>query len=122
MAAVSRTIGAAVGTRNGMIAMPNTPNDLATVTSLFDQISDAQGGTADDNSPWPMDRDSLIAAVTAQIVVFQTASRRRVIDGVVDPGGGTLRLMNQLAAPAPGGMSATVAAAPNGMQERYDSR
>jgi hypothetical protein len=48
----------------------------------------------------------LIAQVTAAIVAFQTINRRPTIDGVVDPNGGTLRLMDQLA--GAGRISATV--------------
>jgi hypothetical protein len=111
------TISAAVGTRNGGAVMPNTPKDLDTVTALFDTIPSAQGGTAGGGA-WPGDRNSLIAKVTVQIIRFQTINKRPVVDGVIDPGGGTLRTMNQLSsASGPGSLSASVAPAPNQLPE-----
>jgi hypothetical protein len=62
----------------------------------------------------------LIIEITAQIITFQTVNNRPTIDGVVDPGGGSLRLMNQLAAdrpPTPGEITATVEPAPDGLEE-----
>jgi hypothetical protein len=95
------TISQAVGVRNGVTMMPNTQADLRTITGLLDRIPLENGGTAATPRLWSTDRTVLITQVTAAIVAFQTANNRSVIDGVVDPGGGTLRLMNQLAAPAP---------------------
>jgi hypothetical protein len=100
------SITRAVGIRDGVTMMPNNQADLRTVTGLLDRIPLANGGTAATPRLWSSDRTVLIAQVTAAIVTFQTVNRRRVIDGVVDPGGGTLRLMNQLAAPGP--VTATV--------------
>lgn len=95
------TIARAVGIRNGTTPMPNEQAGLQTVTGLLDRIPLANGGTAATPGLWSSNRTALIAQVTAAIVVFQTVNHIRVIDGVVDPGGGTLRLMNQLAGPAP---------------------
>ena len=94
------TITQAVGIRNGVMMMPNNQADLRTVTGLLDRIPLTNGGTAATPGLWSSVRTVLIAQVTAAIVAFQTVNRRPVIDGVVDPGGGTLRVMNQLAAPA----------------------
>jgi len=77
--------------------MANTPRDLAIVTDLFDRIPMANGGSAELFGVWAINRDDLIAEVTAQIITFQTANGLPVIDGVIDPGGGTLKLMNTLA-------------------------
>lgn len=81
--------------------MPNNANDLQTITSLFDRIPAGNGGTAATPGLWSSDRTLLIGQVTAAIMAFQTLNRRSVIDGVVDPGGGTLRLMDRLAWPGP---------------------
>jgi hypothetical protein len=122
MANPVRSITAPVGTRNGQTVMPNRPPDVAVITDLFDRIHVANGGTAEIGGLWATDRAMLIAEVTAQIIVFQTANKRPVIDGVVDPGGGTLKLMNQLAAsPSPtpaGGITATVVPAPGNWPEQ----
>jgi len=95
------TISQAVGIRNGQQMMPNQPQDLRAITGLLDRIPLSSGGTAATPGMWSTDRTLLITQVTAAIVAFQTANRRRVIDGVVDPGGGTLNLMNQLATQGP---------------------
>jgi hypothetical protein len=95
------TISQAVGVRNGVTMMPNKKDDVETVTGLLDRIPLTQGGTADTPGAWSSDRTVLIAEVAAAIVVFQTANQLSVIDGVVDRGGHTLRLLNQLAGPAP---------------------
>src|SRR5271157_491877 len=86
-----------VGIRNSQTTMANTPRDLAIVTDLFDRIPMANGGSAERFGVWAINRDDLIAEVTAQIITFQTANGLPVIDGVIDPGGGTLKLMNTLA-------------------------
>src|SRR5580765_1118866 len=100
--------------------MPNLPKDLNTVTDIFDRIPVAKGGSAEIGGVWATDRNLLISEVTAQIVTFQTTNARPVVDGVVDPGGGTLKLMNQLAAdPPPGSITATVMPAPD--KEEIDS-
>ncbi len=95
------TINQAVGIRNGTAPMPNTSADLAAITGLLDRIPLANGGTASTPGLWSPARTLLIPQVAAAIVAFQTWNRRPTIDGVVDPGGGTLRLMDQLASPAP---------------------
>lgn len=100
------TISQAVGIRNGVTMMPNNPADLRTVTGLLDRIPLANGGTAAAPRMWSGDRTVLIVQVAVAVVVFQTANRRPMIDGVVDPAGGTIRVMNQLA--APGSVTATV--------------
>jgi len=93
---------------------------LNTVTDIFDRIPVAKGGSAEIGGVWATDRNLLISEVTAQIVTFQTTNARPVVDGVVDPGGGTLKLMNQLAAdPPPGSITATVMPAPD--KEEIDS-
>lgn len=113
MALVSRSIASPVGIRNGQVMMPNLAKDLNTVTDLFDRIPVAKGGSAEIGGVWAADRNALIGEVTTQIVGFQTTNGRPVIDGVIDPGGGTLKLMNQLAADQPAGaITATVATAP----------
>jgi hypothetical protein len=116
------TIGAAVGIRYGVTMMPNLKKDLDTITELFDRIPVARGGSMELGGVWATERDALIAEVTAQIVAFQTANARPVIDGVVDPNGGSLRLMNQLAvgpSPVPPnvGINAQVVDPPNGLPE-----
>ncbi|WP_031495493.1 hypothetical protein [Bryobacter aggregatus] len=90
-------IDAAVGIRDGRSTMPNLARDLNQVTALFDRIPVAQGGSMEIGGLWPTDRNALILELTAQIIRFQTTNRRPRIDGVIDPDGGTLRLMNQLA-------------------------
>lgn len=100
------TISQPVGIRNGITMMPNNPADLRTIMGLLDRIPLANGGRAATAGLWSTDRTALIGQVTAAIITFQTVNRRPVIDGVVDPGGGTLRLMNQLAGPGP--VTATV--------------
>lgn len=120
MALVSRSITSPVGVRNGQAMMPNLPKDLNTVTDIFDRIPVAKGGSAEIGGVWATDRNLLISEVTAQIVTFQSTNARPVVDGVVDPGGGTLKLMNQLAAdPPPGSITATVMPAPD--IEKIDS-
>jgi len=94
--------------------MPNLPKDLNTVTDIFDRIPVAKGGSAEIGGVWATDRNLLISEVAAQIVTFQTTNARPVVDGVIDPGGGTLKLMNQLAAdPPPGSITAIVMPAPD---------
>ena len=112
-------ISAPVGIRFGQTVMPNIPRDLEAIRDLLDRIPVASGGSAEIGGVWATDRDALIAEVSAQIVTFQTTNRRPTIDGVVDPFGGSLRLMNQLAlAPSPsGGITATVEPAPDGLDE-----
>jgi len=95
------TIRHAVGIRNGVTVMPNDAADLRTITSLLDRIPLSRGGTAEMPGSWLTDRTALIAEVTGAIIAFQTVNGRRVIDGVVDPGGGTLQQMNALAGPVP---------------------
>lgn len=112
------SISQAVGVRNGTKMMPNLKADLDRITALFDAIPSARGGTRDTWGAWMTDRDFLIAEVTAQITAFQTVNNRPVVDGVVDPGGGTLKLMNQLAGSGvvlP--ITATVVPAPAGYAE-----
>jgi hypothetical protein len=118
MAVTSRTISAPVGIRNGRLPMSNRQQDLSVVTDLFDRIKVSNGGTAEIGGLWAAERNALIAEVTAQIVAFQTTNARPVVDGVVDPSGGTLKLMNQYAAePSPAQLSASVAPAPDGLAE-----
>jgi len=114
MALVSRSISSPVGVRNGQAMMPNQPKDLNTVTDLFDRIPTAKGGSAEIGGVWATDRNTLITEITAQIITFQTTNARPVTDGVIDPGGGTLKLMNRLAAdPPPGSITAKVMPAPD---------
>ena len=112
MASIFRGISAPVGIRNGLTMLPNTPADLAIITDLFDRIPTLQGGTAQTAGNWNTDRNLLIAEVTAQIFTFQTINRRPKIDSAIDPNGGSIKLMNQLAhdpsGPTPtGSISAT---------------
>ena len=114
MALVFRSITSPVGVRNGQAMMPNLPKDLNTVTDILDRIPVAKGGSAEIGGVWATDRNLLISEVAAQIVTFQTTNARPVVDGVIDPGGGTLKLMNQLAAdPPPGSITAIVMPAPD---------
>ena len=101
MATTLSTIDRPVGIRNGVTVQPNTPKDLDTVKELLDRIPSASGGAADVPGVWETDRTLLIAEVTAFIVAFQTINRRPTIDGAIDPNGGTLALMNRLAAEPP---------------------
>jgi hypothetical protein len=123
MAGTPTRISAPVGIRNGASMMPNLPADLAAITGLFDRIAFANGGTREIGGLWATERFSLIAEVTAEIVRFQTVNGRPVVDGVIDPNGGTLKRMNELAAdspPVPGGISATIVPAPQGRTEAVD--
>ncbi|MGH7467861.1 MAG: hypothetical protein ACRENP_07705 [Longimicrobiales bacterium] len=98
--------------------MTNQPGDLTTITDLFDRIAFSDGGTREIGGLWATERALLIAEVTAEIVRFQTINNRPVVDGVIDPGGGTLKLMNQLASePSPVTIRATVMPAPDGLAE-----
>ena len=112
-------IFAPVGIRFGQTPVANLPDDLNKIRDLLDTIPVANGGSAEIGGVWATDRNLLIQEVAAQITTFQTVNNRPVIDGVVDPGGGTLRLMNQLAAsPSPtpdGGVTATVVDEPGGL-------
>jgi hypothetical protein len=113
VARVSRSVTSAVGIRNGQAAMANLPKDLDTVTEIFDRIPVSKGGTAEIGGLWATDRNLLISEVTGQIIKFQTVNARPAVDGVIDPGGGTLKLLNQLAADPPAGsVTATVMPAP----------
>lgn len=94
-------ISAPVGIRNGKTVMPNQSSDLATVTDLFDRIPFSKGGTQEVGGLWATDHALLITEVTAEIVRFQTLNSQPVVDGVIDPNGGTLKLMNQLAGEPP---------------------
>lgn len=95
------TIAQGVGIRNGVMVLPNSQADLVTIMGLLDRIKLADGGTANVPNQWSTDRTSLIIQVTAAILSFQTVNHRPIIDGAVDPNGGTLQRMNQLAAPGP---------------------
>lgn len=122
MANITVSIGAAVGIRNGTSVMPNQQRDLNTIMDLLDRIPVARGGSMEIGGVWASDRNAQIAEVTAQIILFQTANNRPVIDGVVDPGGGTLKLMNQLAKePPPATITATRVPAPGGLEEAFSS-
>lgn len=81
--------------------MPNNVDDIQTITDLLDHISVSNGGTQEIRGGWSNDRNALIAEVAAAITAFQTANARPVIDGVVDPQGGTLALLNRIAGPLP---------------------
>ena len=121
MASIPVEISNAVGTRNGITPMPNLQGDLNIIMELFDRIPVRSGGSAELGGVWASDRDSQIAEITAQIIVFQTRNNRPVIDGVIDRNGGTLRLMNSLAldpTPTPGdGMVARVVPGPDARPE-----
>jgi hypothetical protein len=114
------SINAPVGVRFGQTMMPNQPRDLETIRDLLDRIPVANGGSMELGGVWATERNALIAEVAAQIVTFQTVNGRPVVDGVVDPNGGSLRLMNQLASgprPSPSSLSARVMEAPAGYEE-----
>jgi hypothetical protein len=111
-------IAAAVGIRGGTVMMANQYTDLVAISELFDRISFAQGGTREIGGLWAAERSALIAEVTAEILRFQTVNRRPVVDGVIDPGGGTLKRMNELASDDPANyLRAIVVRAPEGMSE-----
>ena len=97
MALTFTDISQAVGVRNGETPMPNTLADLAIVTDLFDRIPVDNGGSAELAGVWSNNRDALIAEVTDQIITFQTKNGMKVVDGVLDRSGATLKLMNKLA-------------------------
>ena len=120
MATQSVSIGAAVGTRNGVVPLPNQTADLATVTDLFDRINSGNGGTSDIPGPWATDRNLLISEVTGQIAVFQSTNQMPVVDSAIDAGGATLRLMNQLAVDPP--LGAVVADPPGNYDQDLVSR
>jgi hypothetical protein len=98
MALTFTNISSPVGIRNGQTTMLNTAADLAMVTDLFDRIPLANGGSAELFGVWSKNRVDLIQEVADQIVTFQSKNGMAVIDGVIDPGGGTMKLMNKLAA------------------------
>lgn len=98
MALTFTHISSPVGIRNGQTTMPNTQADLAIVTDLFDRIPVSNGGSAEIAGVWSDNREALIAEVTDQIIKFQQANGMAKGDGVIDPGGRTLKLMNQFAA------------------------
>jgi hypothetical protein len=98
MALTFTNISSPVGIRNGQTTMLNAPADLAIVTDLFDRIPMANGGSAELFGVWSNDRTDLIQEVADQIVTFQSKNQMAVTDGVIDPGGGTIKLMNKLAA------------------------
>lgn len=77
--------------------MANKDADLAIVTDLFDRISMDHGGSAELFGVWSKNRDDLIQEVADQTVRFQTVNGLSVIDGVIDPGGRTIHLMNKFA-------------------------
>jgi hypothetical protein len=108
------TIRHPVGIRNGTTTMTNEQGDVQMVTGLLDRIPQAKGGKAAAPGQWSADRTTLIRQVATAIVSFQTANHLHKTDGVVDPGGTTIKLMNQLAGPAP--VSATVARGDNNSQ------
>jgi hypothetical protein len=111
-------IAAAVGIRSGKAVMPNLHIDLVAISELFDQIPFALGGTREIGGLWATERSALIAEVTAEILRFQAVNRRPVVDGVIDPGGGTLKRMNELAIDDHGdSLRALVVRAPEGMPE-----
>jgi hypothetical protein len=95
------TIVHAVGIRNGVTTMPNKPDDVETVTGLLDRVPPTNGGTAATPGLWSRERTALLGEVAGAIAAFQTANQLSVVDGVVDPHGRTLRLLNQLAGPGP---------------------
>ena len=97
MALTFTNIKSPVGVRNGKTTMPNAPADLAIVTDLFDRIPLDKGGSEELFGVWSKNRDELIKEVTNQILAFQKANGMATVDGVLDPGGGTLKLMNKLA-------------------------
>ena len=98
MALTFTNIKSPVGIRDGKTTMTNAPADLAIVTDLFDRIPLDNGGSEELFGVWSKNRDELIKEVTNQIIAFQKANGMAVVDGVLDPGGGTLKLMNKLAA------------------------
>lgn len=114
------SIGAAVGTRNGVTPLPNRDVDLATITDLFDRISSDNGGTTGVPGAWATDRATLIAEVTVQIEIFQKANNARVVDSAIDPGGTTLRTMNRLAADPPA--HATIMPPPGAFDQDFVAR
>lgn len=101
------SIRAAVGLRNGVTPVANLDPDVAVVTGLLDSILSSGGGTADVPGPWPTAKPELIASVYAAIQNFQTVNLLPSPDGVVDPGGRTLRELNRLAQRPSGGLTAT---------------
>ncbi len=121
------SLKAAVGIRNGRTMQPNLDSDLAKVAELFDRIPVAAGGSMELGGVWSKERGALFAELTAQIVAFQTLQKRPVADGVIDPGGGTLRVMNQVAVePGPGpkpgpGIRAETVECPAGYDEVVSS-
>jgi len=118
---VNVQISAPVGIRNGQAVMPNVQRDLEAIRDLLDGIPVSNGGSAEIGGVWETERAALIAEVAEQISIFQRVNQRPTIDGVVDPLGGSLRLMNQLSrnpSPSPNGrITATVETAPNGLEE-----
>ena len=118
MAQIAVGISAAVGTRHGITPLPNLPGDLDIIKDLFDRIPMASGGTFEiANVPWQSDRTLLIAEITGQIAVFQGTNPPATVDMAIDPRGGTLRRMNELANDPP--VVAHVAPPPGNYQQDF---
>jgi hypothetical protein len=106
-------ISASVGVRNG-IQCYNVVADQQTIQRLLDQIPAASGGSVD-SSDWTPAQPKVCARDLQQAILsFQNVNRSQLPyapDGHVDPGGGTIQLMNRLADNAagsgPGGSSPT---------------
>ena len=118
MSVVVVSIRSSVGLRNGTTRLPNRPEDMATIQDLFDRIPVSSGGSKEIAGVWATDREPLIQELATQIAAFQTANSMDAVDSAVDPGGRTLRLMNQLADDPP--LSATVAPTPAGWDQDID--
>ncbi|MDX2267696.1 MAG: hypothetical protein NW208_06290 [Bryobacter sp.] len=105
MAKVPVSIQSPVGIRYGWAVQTNLPDDTRKIAALFDRIPFHQGGTREVANQWPADQDTLIEKLAEQITWFQKKNNRPLVDGVVDPGQGTLKLMNELALDGPAGSS-----------------
>lgn len=92
------TLTQAVGMKGGAVAMPNQAPDVRAVTGLLDRIPGSKGGTADAPAKWSSDPAVLARQLGGAIAEFQRVNRRPRADGVLEPGDGTLQLMDTLAA------------------------
>jgi hypothetical protein len=109
-----RSISAPVGLRQRISNVTNTSTDKETIIGLLASIPSTQGGKAEEwGVPPPPGPSGQCSKILADAIwTFQDHWKRagifRNIDGVVDPGGNTLRQLNALAVRHGGGRAMPV--------------